>query len=141
MTVDERSSLSIGANVIATIISFVVLMIAPTLCLQLLFDLIDAQEIGPVLMPATLIEALLVAMGGSLLFLIIAVVLQLWQRHKRFASWWPMALAFPTAWALILPEPLVRGGSVRFWIIAATLLATAFCLHWLALLAAREAMD
>jgi hypothetical protein len=134
-------SISIGANVLATIVSFVFLMIAPFIFLQILFALIDASEIGLLFIPVTLVEAGAVALTGSLLFLVIGVVLLRWQRHRRFASWWPIVLAFPVSWALVLPEAAVRGGSVPFWTAVGTAIALAFCLHWLVLLAAREAMD
>ena len=49
---------------------------------------------------------LVVALGAALLFLVIGMVLQFWQHHKPFASWWPVVLAFPVTWGLLLPEVL-----------------------------------
>jgi hypothetical protein len=44
-------------------------------------------------------------------------------------------------WGLLLPELLVRGGSVRYWTILGAAIALAFCAHWLALVVAREALE
>jgi hypothetical protein len=66
---------------------------------------------------------------------------QIWQRHRPFASWWPVVLAIPIAWALLLPETLACRGSVRFWLILGTWIAMAFTVPWLALGGARQAME
>jgi hypothetical protein len=52
-----------------------------------------------------------------------------------------MILSFPVVWALVLPEALVRGGSLGFWMSVSTAIAIAFCIHWQALLIAREMVD
>jgi hypothetical protein len=136
-----ESKISIGANVIATFVSLVILVIVSWAGLEVLFLFVDVTEIGRLPIAATPVEAVLAAAGGALAFLIVGIILQLWQRHHQFASWWPMILAFPVCWVLLLPEPLVHGGSIRCWMIVATGLAATFCIHWLVVLAAWEALD
>ena len=74
------------------------------------------DDVGPGFLAIVTGVTMLVAFGTAMLFLVIGMILQFWQHHKPFASWWPVALAFPVVWGLLLPELLVRGGSVRYWI-------------------------
>jgi hypothetical protein len=139
----EAERISFGPNLIATLASFVFLFLAPLALFPIVPALVDdgAGQVPPFLPPLVLAAALICSGGGALLFLAIGLILQLWQRHRPFANGWPVVLAIPIAWALILPETWARGGSVRFWLVFATMLAVAFSVHWLALVGAREAMD
>lgn len=128
-------------NLVATFVSFLCVFAAPTIGWRVVFALVYVGNVSPFLLPTGWIETAFVAAGGSLLFLVIGLIVQLWQHHRPFGNRWPVVLAFPLAWALFLPEALVRGGSVLFWIIVGTAVALAFSVHWLVLLAAREAMD
>jgi hypothetical protein len=138
---EER--ISFGPNLIAMLASFVFLLIAPLVSFPILYGLLGNgyHQVPPFLPLMVLAAAVVVAVGGSLLFLVVGLILQLWQRHQPFANWWPVVLAIPTAWALLLPQTLARGGSVRFWLILGTGIAVAFSVHWLALVGAREAID
>ena len=135
----------IAPNVIATIISFGFMVIAPWLVLSvvdwIIGDSAALDEAGPGFLAIAVGITMFVALGVALLFLVIGMIIQFWQHHKPFASWWPVALAFPAAWGLLLPETLVRGGPVMYWIILGAAIALAFSVHWLALVVAREAME
>jgi hypothetical protein len=131
----------VAPNVVATFVSFLFVFVAPTIGWRVVFALIDVGELSTFLLPTGWIETAIVAVGGSLLFLVLGLILQLWQHYRPFADRWPIALAFPVAWALFLPEALVGGGSVLFWILVGTGVALAFSAHWLTFLGARETMD
>ena len=135
------ADVSMGPNLVATFVSFLCLIVAPTIGWRVVFALVYVGNVAPFLIPTGWIETATVAAGGSLLFLVIGLIVQVWQHHRPFANRWPIVLAFPTAWALFLPEALVGGGSMLFWIIVGTAVALVFSVHWLVLLAAREAMD
>jgi hypothetical protein len=135
---------SIGANFMAAIVSFFCLVIGPWACVETLASLIDLGEVGDWMiqvLPTGLNETFRVAAGGSLLFLVVGWILQVWQHHRPFATGWPIVLAFPVTWALLLPETLVRGGPVLAWILMGGGIAVAFSIHWLALVTVREVMD
>ena len=137
--------LPVAPNLIATIVSFGFMMVVPWLVIQLI-DWIDARyaildDVDPGFIAFAMGVTLVVALGTALLFLVIGMVLQFWQHHKPFASWWPFVLALPLTWVLLLPEVWVRGDSVRYWMLVGTAVALTFCVHWLALVIAREAME
>ena len=69
------------------------------------------------------------------------MILQFWQHHRPFPTWWPVALAFPVSWALLMPDAIIRGDSLHYWLFAGAATATAFSVQWLALVIAREAME
>src|SRR5437660_1734202 len=79
--------------------------------------------------------------AGALLFLVIGIILQAWQARRPFAARRPALLAFPIAWALIVPETLLRGGSLLAGAVVATAVALAFAVQWGALFLLREAMS
>jgi hypothetical protein len=133
--------LPIAPNVAATVVSFFVLVVVPPVGWQVIFAIFETEEVSGVLLPTGFLQIVASALGGSLLFLVIGLILQLWELHKPFASWRPVALAFPVAWVLLVPNALAGNGSVRFWFIVGAVIALAFSLHWLALLGARDAMD
>jgi hypothetical protein len=138
--------LPFAPNLIATIFSFGFMVVVPWLLLWLL-DWIamryatQLDQIDPAFLSFLQGVTLLYALGSALLFLVIGMILQFWQHHKPFASWWPVALAFPVTWGLLLPEIWARGDSVRYWLFQGAVIALAFSVHWLALLIAREAME
>jgi hypothetical protein len=135
------ADVSMAPNLVATFVSFLCLIVAPTIGWRIFFALVNVGNVAPFLIPSGWIETATVAAGGSLLFLVIGLIVQVWQYHRPFADRWPIALAFPTAWALFLPEALAGSGSVLFWIIVGAAVALVFSVHWLVLLAAQEAMD
>jgi hypothetical protein len=132
---------SIGPNLIATLVSFVFLMIAPMVFWEIIFTLVDSDAVDPRVIPNGLVETAGFAIGGSLLFLVIGVILQLWQDYQKIGSRWPVVLAFPVTAILLLPEAWARGDSVAFWIMVGVAVALAFSFHWLALVLASEALD
>ena len=132
-------------NAIATIVGFVFLMIAPGLLLWFAEWMTDENlpiiEIGPFWSTGTLILTTIVSLGAASLFLVIGLILQFWHYHKPFAMWLPVALAFPVAWGLVLPEYWVRGGPMFYWIFLGFLIALAFSVQWMVLVGARDSMD
>src|SRR5262249_34391304 len=111
-------SLSIVPNLIATLVSLVLLLVAPLVYWEVVFvwvDAADVGQVGPIFLPAGLVDTVKLALAGSVLFLVLGVILQLGQLHRPFANGWPVVLAFPVAWILLLPEALLRGGSLLFW--------------------------
>ena len=101
---DER--ISFGPNLVATLASFGLLVIAPLVFGPFVLALTDdgVDHVSALLLLFVPLSAVVLAVVGSLLFLMIGLILQLWQRHQHFASGWPVVLAFPIAWALLLPE-------------------------------------
>jgi hypothetical protein len=139
------TAVRIGPNLLAAIVSFLFVLIGSQICLLLINVIfgtdVPVDEIGLLYSMSNLLMAIAVAFAGSLLFLLLGLTVQLWESHRPFAPWWPVVVAFPAAWAIFLPEQLVRGGSAMYWMIVSTAIALAFAVHWLALVAAREAME
>ena len=50
-------------------------------------------------------------------------------------------LAFPIAVGLLMPEALLRGGSVLTGAVVGVAIAVAFGVHWVALVLLREELD
>ena len=69
------------------------------------------------------------------------MILQFWQYQKPFADRWPVVLAFPVFWVLLLPEVLFRQSPLFAWILFGLAIPLAFSVHWRAFVAAREAME
>jgi hypothetical protein len=132
-------------NLIATIVGFVCLMAVPWICLHVLWalweDAIGEDRIAGLFILADWEETLIIAVVGALLFLVIGAILQAWQYQRPFSSRWPALLAFPIAWGLLVPEALVRGGSLLSGAVVGSALALAFSIQWAALVYLREAMD
>ncbi|MGP0062316.1 MAG: hypothetical protein ACLQGP_01775 [Isosphaeraceae bacterium] len=137
--------LPFAPNLIATIVSFGFVLVVPWLVLLVSdwihdrYDLLD--DVDPEFFAFLAGIDILVALGVSLLFLVIGMILQFWQHQKPFASWWPFVLACPVVWGLLLPEAWVRGDSVKYWMLVGVAIAVAFSMHWQALMVAREAME
>jgi hypothetical protein len=132
---------SIKANILAAIGSFLFLAIAPAILLRFvpLPDEIIAVFVEYV--PFELSEILAKAFGTALLFLVIGIGFQLWQSRRGLSCWWPYVLAFPVTGVLVLPDALARGGAISGWIALGAALALAFCFHWLAVRAFGEILD
>ena len=132
-------------NLLATIASFGFMVVVPWLSVLALewikarYDLIDDLDSGVIDFLASI--SILELFGLALLFLVIGMALQFRQHLRPFASWWPVALAFPVIWILLLPEAWVRGDSVRYWLLVGSGIAVAFAVHWVSLLIARDAME
>ncbi len=137
--------LPFAPNLLATVASFGVMVVIPWVGLWVIDWIMDRYDVLDWLDPAFLAFiqgiSVLVAFEAAMLFLVIGLILQFWQHHKPFPSRWPYALAFPVAWGLLLPEALVRGDSVRHLLSMGATIALAFCVHWLLLITAREAME
>jgi len=137
--------LPIAPNLLATIASFGFMVVVPWLVLWVVdwimnrYDVLD--DVDPAFLAFATGVSIIVALGTALLFLVIGMIIQFWHHHKPFTSWWPIALAFPVTWGLLLPEALIRGDSVRYWMLVGAAIAVAFSVHWLALLIAREATE
>jgi hypothetical protein len=135
----------IGPNLIALIVGFTCLMAAPTVCLHALESLWDyaivEDPVGSVLVLASWDQFLVHSVAGALLFLLIGLILQAWQHRRPFASRWPAVLAFPIAWGLIVPETVLRGGTLLSGAVVATAVALVFAVQWGSLVLLRETMD
>jgi hypothetical protein len=132
---------SIAANVVAAIVSFLVLIAAPTILLELMPIPDDIAVVFGQVLPMALLEMVFTAFGIAILFLVIGIALQVWQYRRGFSSWRPLVLAFPIVGLLLVPEALARGGTVRGWAVLGMAIALAFWVHWLAVLAASELTD
>jgi hypothetical protein len=132
-------------NLVATITSFLFMMVLPWACYWGTAFVIGEEglmgDLAAMFMTATLLEDAELALGIAFLFLVIGMILQFWQHQKPFADRWPVALAFPAFWVLILPEFLVRQSPVFVWILLGTAIPLAFSVHWLAFVSVREAME
>jgi hypothetical protein len=138
----------IGPNLIALIMGFTCLMAAPTVCLHTLEAVWDdaiveivQEPVGNYLVLASWDQFLLYSAAGAILFLVIGLILQALQHRRPFASRWPTLLAFPIAWGLIVPETVLRGGTLLSGAIVATAVALAFAVQWGSLVILRETMD
>ncbi len=127
----------IAPNLIATIVSFgfmaVVPWVVPWVMDRIVGEDTALDDVGPGFLMIVTAVTMLVAFGFAILFLVIGMIIQFWQHHKPFPSWWPVALAFPVAWGLILPEKLIRGGPASYWLMLGAAIAVAFSVHWLVL--------
>jgi hypothetical protein len=132
---------SIAANVIAAIASFLFLVVVPTMLLAFVPLPDDLVAILLEFLPSTLQERIAAAFGLALLFFVIGIGFQVWQYGRKAASWWPFVLVFPVVAALLVPDAFARGGSIRDWAVFGVALALAFCVHWLAVLLAVELID
>jgi hypothetical protein len=132
-------------NLLAALVGLVGLMCGPWLCLQILTniwqDAIGDDQLVSRFMYAEFEQVMVIALVGTPLFAVVIAILQAWQHHRPVPSTWPFFLAFPVAWALLVPECLYRGGSFVTGAVVASLIAFAFGLQWAALVYLREAMD
>jgi hypothetical protein len=127
---------------VAAIISFVFLALAPFLVFLLLLEFVsDGGEIGPLSLPIYTHNNFLEALVGTLILTVISLALLMIQRARSFPGWLPFALSFPFAWALILPSALELGGSWLAWLAFGAMVAGVFCLHWQAFNWARTIWD
>jgi uncharacterized membrane protein YjgN (DUF898 family) len=135
----------IGPNLLATLAGFVYLMAAPWIYFQVLDllapDVITEDQLAASFVLMSLQETLVMAVVGALFVLVIGVILQGWQYQRPFASRRPIQLAFPIAFALILPDSLVNGGSVLIVAAVSVAVTLAFAVHWGMLQLLRESMD
>jgi hypothetical protein len=135
----------IGPNLLATLAGFVFLMAAPWVNFQVLSilsaDWILEDELAASFVLMNLQDTFVTAVVGALLFLVVGAILQTWQYQRPFPSRWPVLLAFPIVFALILPEPLVKGGSLLPGAAIGFVIALAFGVHWGMLVLLRETMD
>ncbi len=134
-----------GPNILATFVGLACLAAAPTICLHTLEslweDAIGEDRVASYFILAPWEETLFMAVAGALLFLVIGLILQAWQHRRPFESRWPAILAFPIAWALIVPETLLRGGPLVSGAVVASAVALAFAVQWGSLVLLRETMD
>jgi hypothetical protein len=132
---------SIKANVVAAIGSFLILIVAPTIVLNFVPVPDDLVPLFTQFVPMGLAELATTALGIALVFLVIGISYQVWQSHSGLSSWWPLVLAFPVTLILFAPDALAHGGPLRAWFALALALGVAFCVHWLAVLAFGELID
>jgi hypothetical protein len=138
--------LPLGPNFVATMVGFLCLMAAPSVCLQVLAALWEEEAIGEnhvaaLFVVADVEETLVIAAVGAVSFLVVGAILQAWQYQRPFRSRWPVFLAFPIAWGLLVPEAWMRGGSLLSGALVGTAIALAFSIQWATLVYLREAMD
>jgi hypothetical protein len=135
----------IGPNLIALTVGFACLTAAPTVCLHTLEvlweDAIGDDQVASFFVMASWEQTLAFASAGAPLFLVIGLILQAWQHRRQFGSRWPALLAFPIAWGLIMPETVLRGGTLLSGAVVASAVALVFALQWGSLVLLRETMD
>jgi hypothetical protein len=128
--------------VVAAVISFVFLVVAPTFFVpQLLNLLTDGDDLGPLSLPIMAHNVLLEALVGSALLTLISLVIVMAERWRPFPWWLPFALSIPVTGALILPSALEHGGPLVAWLAFCTMIAGIFCIHWRAFTWARTIWD
>ncbi|HKI18272.1 MAG TPA: hypothetical protein VKA15_10345 [Isosphaeraceae bacterium] len=132
---------SITANLVAAFLSFVSLVAASTIVVDFVPLPDEFAAVFVQIVPMDLLERTSAAFGVALLFLVIGIGFQLWQRRRRLASWWPLVVAFPLVGVLLVPDALARGEPIWIWATIGAAIAQAFCVHWLFVLAAVELMD
>lgn len=132
-------------NLIATVVGFFALLAAPWVCQSIVLaieeDAIVDDPFASLFIMASFEDAGIVASIGSMAYLVIGVALQAWQYHRPFSSYRPIQLAFPAALFLIVPEALLRGGSVVSGVTAAVVLAVTFVIYWTIVVVLREELD
>ena len=135
----------LAPNLAAAIVGFVCLAAVPWVCLHVLAaiweDAIGDDQVAGLFILADFEQTLVVAVVGALLFLVIGAILQFWQYHRPFPSRRPAFLAFPIAWGLLMPEALMRGGSLLSGAVVGTAIAVAFGIQWAAVVCLRETLD
>jgi hypothetical protein len=143
--VSASEVIPIGPNFFATFASFIALLAAPWICLNTLTalweDAIGEDPVATLFVLANPEETFIIAAFGSLFFLVIGIILQAWWHHRPFALRWPIVLAFPVACGLIVPESLLRGGSLISGTLVGLAVAVAFAVHWGMLVHLSEAID
>ena len=137
--------LSLGPTLAATIVGFLCLLAGPWICLHVLAtiweDAIGEDRVAGLFILATFEETLVIAVVGALLFSVVDVILQAWQHQRLFPSHRPVVLAFPIALGLLVPEALMRGGSLLAGVVVGSTLALSFSAQWATLVCLRESMD
>ena len=132
-------------NVFATFASFIALLAAPWIGQQILMglweDAIGEDPVATLFVLANLEETFIIAAVGAAFFLVVGVILQAWWHHRPFSLRWPIVLAFPIAVGLIVPESLLRGGSLISGAVVGLAVALVFAVHWRVLVHLNEAMD
>ena len=132
-------------NLVATIMSFFFMMVVPWACYWSAATVIGdeglAGDLASMFLTATLREEAVIALGVAFVFLVIGMTVQFWQYQKPFSDRWPVALAFPVFWVLLLPEVLFRQSHLFAWVLIGLAIPLAFSVHWRAFVAAREAME
>jgi hypothetical protein len=143
--VKVRDILPIIPNLLATFAGFLVLLVAPWICLKIHEIILEDASLGD--RGSNLFESLeldasaIIAVVGSSLFLVIGIILQAWQYRRPFSSRWPVVLAFPIVMALIVPEALLRGFTFFTGVVGGCAIAVAFGVHWVTLVLLREELD
>jgi hypothetical protein len=132
---------SIKANVLAATGSFLFLILAPTIVWYFVPLSDEFAAMLAQFMPMAPAELATMALGLALVFLVIGIGYQVWQSRSKLSSWWPLVLAFPVSFILLMPDALAHGGPLSAWVALAMALALAFCGHWLAVLAFDEFID
>ena len=136
----------LGPNVFAVCVCFAFLMAAPWICLELQAkfweDAIGADPVANMFLATSVEESFVIAVVGSLLFLVIGVILQAWQSSPPVPL--PLALDLRLADRLgpARPRRPVRAGarcspasSSARWS------PLAFGIYWVTLVYLRETMD
>jgi hypothetical protein len=128
---------------VAAFISFIFLCLIPYfLTPLLLFFSSDEGAAGPLGLPFGFTRFfVLEALIGSIALTVISYAILMARRWRRFPRWLPFLLAFPVAWAMVLPSRLEHGGPWLGWLTLGTVLAGVFCLHWQAFNWARGIWD
>lgn len=141
----DRPFIPLLPNLIATAAGFLSLLAAPWICLKIhewiLEDEIVSDRVSIWLTVMSMEDSAVIAVIGSLLFLAIGAMLQAWDHWRPFSPRWPVWLSFPIAGTTIIPETLLRGGTVLSSSILAVAVAVSFVIHWLTVAGLREEMD
>jgi len=133
--------LPVFSLVAAAALSALLIYLSPLICLPLLARFLpEGENVGPLALPIFTGGPGEVLAGAGFLTILCMVILSI-DRTRPIPSWLPMALSLPTAWFLILPSAIVRGGPLLSWLVLGVLIACLFCIHWLVLCAARGIWD
>jgi hypothetical protein len=135
LSVSASDIVPIGPNIFATMAGYIALLLVPWVSLQILAavsaDASGEDQVASLFIVGLFAMTTFVAAGfGALFFLVIGIILQAWQYRRPFPSGRPILLAFPIAWGLIVPEVLLRGGSLLPSIVVTSAIAVAFGIHW-----------
>ncbi len=140
-----RPFIPLVPNLVGTGAGFLVLLVAPWICSKILErilgDDVVQDKVSIMLIVMSLEENAFIALVGSLLFLAVGMILQVWDHRHPFHLRWAIWLAYPIAIGLVVAETLLRGGTTLSGAILGVAIASAFAVQWITVVALREEMD
>ncbi|QEH32483.1 hypothetical protein OJF2_09600 [Aquisphaera giovannonii] len=130
------------STLFAGLFSVAFLAVAPTVAFRGIDILVPGiWSVSPIAPSAFSTRGVLDAILASALFSALALTATMAQLQWGWPDRAVALLAFPAAWAVVLPSALADMPSWPAWLTLGTLAALAFDLHWLIFCGAREALD